>query len=287
MTHATITANNVNLRTGPGTSFQLQGQVHTGASGTLLERHKSCDPAYPEEWYRLRFDPDNREAWMYSRYARLDDAPGPVPAVAAVGASGSMTIKPPPVTVYVAPTIDSLYPAPVHYDTMTNGFTAGHLGWDFAGSLGNPVVSGPFGGTCILASYCQKCGPAAVSALKPGEKPGNSAVLNDSAWNYGYGHYVIVRYDNAVLPESTQHWLATKGWTGYHAFVMYAHLKSFSIRQGDTFAGIQTLGAMGTSGNSDGPHLHLELRFGPKAEASWWVRLRPFLANPGVLFMVR
>jgi len=284
MAKAFITGDNVNLRTGPGTTFIAQGQVHTGAAGELLERHASCDPAYAAEWHRIRFEPEGREAWVYSQYVRIEE---PAPVSAPIRASGTIAILEPAPTIVVRPPSTGLYPTPVAYNDFTNGYTDGHLGWDFAGNEGTPVYGGPLGGVVVANAYCQKCGPAGSSALKPGERPGRSDILNDAAWNFGYGHYVIVRYDNLLLPESTHNYLEIKGWRGYHAFVMYAHLKSFSVRKDDTLGRRQELGKMGTSGNSDGFHLHLELRFGPKADAAWWVRLRPFLSNPGVMFAVR
>ena len=42
--------------------------------------------------------------------------------------------------------------------------------------------------------------------------------------------------------------------------VLYAHLSSRAVRYGDVVAAGGLLGAVGSSGSSTGPHLHLQLR---------------------------
>lgn len=41
---------------------------------------------------------------------------------------------------------------------------------------------------------------------------------------------------------------------------LYAHLKSISVRIGQTVTRVSKIGVMGSTGNSTGPHLHLEMR---------------------------
>jgi murein DD-endopeptidase MepM/ murein hydrolase activator NlpD len=58
-----------------------------------------------------------------------------------------------------------------------------------------------------------------------------------------YGNRVIV-----ALEDGTEVW--------------YCHLTSFSVSPGESVTGGQQLGTVGSTGNSTGPHLHLEVRPG-------------------------
>ncbi len=60
-------------------------------------------------------------------------------------------------------------------------------------------------------------------------------------WNHGYGNMVVIDHGN--------------GFTS-----LYAHLSTFSVRKGAGVRQGQIVGNMGNSGNSTGPHLHLEIR---------------------------
>ena len=59
-------------------------------------------------------------------------------------------------------------------------------------------------------------------------------------WNHGYGNMVVIDHGN--------------GFTS-----LYAHLSTFSVRKGERVQQGQIVGNMGNSGNSTGPHLHLEI----------------------------
>jgi len=56
----------------------------------------------------------------------------------------------------------------------------------------------------------------------------------------GYGNMVKIRDDRG-------------------RFTMYAHLNKFSVTKGDKVAAGQRIGAVGSTGNSTGPHLHFEV----------------------------
>lgn len=62
-----------------------------------------------------------------------------------------------------------------------------------------------------------------------------------AGWNtYGYGNTIVIAHGTT--------------------FTLYAHLSSISVRCGQDVNGGQTIGAVGNTGNSSGPHLHFEIR---------------------------
>lgn len=77
----------------------------------------------------------------------------------------------------------------------------------------------------------------------------------ESKWNPFYGNMVIV-----TAPDGTESW--------------YCHLASAKIRSGSVRAG-DTIGYAGSSGNSSGPHLHLEVHpgGGDPVDPLQWLRM--------------
>lgn len=66
-------------------------------------------------------------------------------------------------------------------------------------------------------------------------------------WQGGYGRLVMIRHDDGIVTA-------------------YAHMSSFSVSQGQQVQRGQRIGAVGSTGNSTGPHLHLEFRVGGQAQ---------------------
>ncbi|KKR13843.1 MAG: Peptidase M23 family protein [Candidatus Woesebacteria bacterium GW2011_GWA1_39_21b] len=69
---------------------------------------------------------------------------------------------------------------------------------------------------------------------------GGTVLLAKSGWNGGYGNYIIVRHANGTQ-------------------TLYSHLSQINIARGQTVARGQTIGAVGNTGRSTGPHLHFEV----------------------------
>lgn len=185
-----------------------------------------------------------------------------------------------------------LYPCPVpdawwSRDFDLNGKRVGavHHGWDHAGDKGFKIMSGPKGGTVVRKEFCQLCGSQGLSAVQDrGFAVSDSRVLGSSGWNHGYGHFIIMRYDHDILPATTQAELTKRGFSGAHLFVMYAHLQDMLVEAGDTFSTKKQIGTLGNSGNSQGAHLHLEVRASTDKNAEWR-RIIGGLMTPGVLFL--
>lgn len=68
-------------------------------------------------------------------------------------------------------------------------------------------------------------------------------IVYSGCLSWGYGCHVIVDHGN-----------------GYQS--LYAHLSTISVSAGDVVNQGQTIGIMGSTGRSTGPHLHFEIRSG-------------------------
>lgn len=185
------------------------------------------------------------------------------------------------------------YPAPMRAYWWVRGFGINfpandanevyHDGWDLGAVTGEPMLAGPRGGVVTQTNVCQKCTPDKPNTLAWGIPVGSDSVFNDPAWGYGYGNFVVIRYDNNLLPASTQQRLAQRSLSGAHVFVIYAHLANFTARNGQQLAGYEQFGTCGNTGNSEATHVHLEVRAGSNPNAQW-AQLRPGLLEPGNLF---
>lgn len=68
-----------------------------------------------------------------------------------------------------------------------------------------------------------------------------SGKVTFAGWSGGYGNFIIVDHGNGLVSR-------------------YAHLSGYNCSQGDTVSVGQTIGYVGSTGNSTGPHLHFEIK---------------------------
>ncbi|HWO07739.1 MAG TPA: M23 family metallopeptidase [Candidatus Paceibacterota bacterium] len=74
---------------------------------------------------------------------------------------------------------------------------------------------------------------------------GDVIVSREGGWNGGYGSYVVIRHDNGTQ-------------------TLYAHASSVIVGVGQHVVQGQVVGYVGQSGKATGPHLHFEIRGGPR-----------------------
>ena len=120
------------------------------------------------------------------------------------------------------------------------------------GNRVDPITGqhGTHGGTDIGASY----GSAIYAA-------GSGTVVtayNNSAYNGGYGNYAMINHGNGIQ-------------------TLYAHMSVCSVTVGQTVSAGQTIGYVGSTGRSTGPHLHFEVRVNGS-------RVDPQSYYPGISF---
>lgn len=74
---------------------------------------------------------------------------------------------------------------------------------------------------------------------------GEVIIARATGWNGGYGQYLVIRH-----PNGTQ--------------TLYSHASAVLVGVGQSVAQGQVIGLVGNSGKSTGPHLHFEIRGGPR-----------------------
>jgi hypothetical protein len=183
----------------------------------------------------------------------------------------------------IAPITWGRWDAPTLYRTITNTFSPSHRGIDYVASEGMTVFSGPMGGKVVKVGLCRACGDEGVSSLSKGFVLNDSRVWGNPEWEGGFGHNVVMEYAFNDLPNDARDFLTTRGQQGYNAYVLYGHLKTIDVELGQTFFRKTPIGTVGTSGNSSGFHLHVELKFG-KDFRHGFAGLERGLSNPTIVF---
>jgi murein DD-endopeptidase MepM/ murein hydrolase activator NlpD len=68
-------------------------------------------------------------------------------------------------------------------------------------------------------------------------------IISRMGWNGGYGNYVVIQHDNGTQ-------------------TVYGHASRLLVSEGETVKQGQTIALVGSTGESTGPHLHVEVRGG-------------------------
>ncbi len=72
------------------------------------------------------------------------------------------------------------------------------------------------------------------------------------SWGGGYGYYVMIQHDNGLT-------------------TLYAHCSSITVTEGEYVSAGQTIGYVGSTGLSTGPHLHFEVYDGGRQNPEWYL----------------
>jgi murein DD-endopeptidase MepM/ murein hydrolase activator NlpD len=189
---------------------------------------------------------------------------------------------------YTEYTGSALYPVPMQRYHFVRGFTGpqpNHPGVDYGAEVGEPMLAGPVGGLVVASEECVKCNvPGKPSTVSQGLALGDPSIFMDQGWNFGFGHYIIVRYLNKQLPPATRQALASRGMPGAHIYAMYAHLSRRDVEEGAALEPGQAFAACGTTGNSSGSHVHLELRASTNPSFPGWAAISEGLVDPLIMF---
>ena len=120
-----------------------------------------------------------------------------------------------------------------------------HGAADFSGKIGTPIFAIADG--TISVAYAGERGAPCPDAGKPTCGPNK---CGNKVWpcicGGCMGNYIMITHTGTD--------------EGRKIVSYYAHLSSYTVAKGATVTAGQQIGTMGTTGNSSGPHLHLEVR---------------------------
>ena len=115
-----------------------------------------------------------------------------------------------------------------------------------------PLPDTPYASINTYSGHTHNAGDIPISTGNRVVAVDGGTVIQVTYWDgRGYGQYgpnELATYGNSVLIEQPN---------GYR--VRYAHLSQLNVREGQVIGQGQLIGLSGSTGNSSGPHLHLEI----------------------------
>lgn len=259
----------VNLRTGPGVQFEPPYAKTSGGNVFELVGANAPD-ADGLRWYSVKVG--DRNAWV-----RSDVVIVPKTCVGRFGITEKdvtpITVSPP--TQRFPPPVDAV---------ISQGYrTPAHPGLDLAVATGRAIIA-PTAGVCIRRVDCTKC-----TKEKPNRKPNAQFqcpdTWKDPAWGFGYGNFIVVRFDYNAVPKPLREEMDRQKLTGGYAYVLFAHLSRLNVSVGQRFQQRAALGATGNTGCSSAPHLHFEVRIGKDENVDGrWSLQKP--VHPNLMFEI-
>jgi hypothetical protein len=130
---------------------------------------------------------------------------------------------------------------------------------DYSGAYGTGVFSWPSGNHVLSGNdyWSGHLGIDIAGSLGDGVFASDAGVIVFAGWaNGGYGNMIMIDHGN-----------------GYQT--LYAHLSSVSAVCGQSVYGGTYIGAIGSTGNSTGAHLHFEVRYMGGFISPWYVLPSP------------
>jgi hypothetical protein len=140
-----------------------------------------------------------------------------------------------------------------------------HFGLDLATLGRDSAIYAPYPGTVVASDTCPGC---TANGSTDGQREG---VTNNADYNYGYGAMVILAYPYSEMSPEDLEALQSEGNSHGHGdslYLMIAHLdpQQAIAASGTALSLGDALATIGTSGNSGGPHAHVEVAI----NASGW-----------------
>jgi hypothetical protein len=161
----------------------------------------------------------------------------------------------------------TLWPAPFQGYVITSRHNVGgHKGYDLAlmkqpdGTYPVKIVTASAVGQVAFLYRCDKCTAAQPSSLMQGFAADDPRILNDIAWGYGYGNGVVIRHKYRHLPDEARAAMDLLGLKNGWLYVAYTHLADIRVAVDECVGPGSELGQVGNTGNSSGPHTHVECR---------------------------
>jgi LysM repeat protein len=145
--------------------------------------------------------------------------------------------------------------ARAHSGVSKNVLGSGACEGDYSGAYGSGVFAWPSSQHTLSGNdyWSGHLGIDIAGSLGDGVFAADSGVIVFAGWaNGGYGNMVMIDHGN-----------------GYQT--LYAHLSSVSSACGQSVGTGTYIGAIGSTGNSTGPHLHFEVRYLGGFISPWFV----------------
>lgn len=125
-------------------------------------------------------------------------------------------------------------------NVITNPYTGGKLGWPCPSSS---RITSQYGYRILFGvrDFHTGIDIGAVTGSNIVAAESGTVILANYGWNGGYGNYIIINHGNGVTTR-------------------YAHASKLYVSAGQYVTKGQVIAAVGSTGNSTGPHLHFEVR---------------------------
>jgi RHS repeat-associated protein len=239
----------------PGTDYRYTGQRELSEIGLYYYRARWYDSALGRFVQPDTIVPGAAQPAEWDRYAYVSNNPltysdpsGHRPCSEQWTCEGPAPRRP-PLRRRAQSWKRSISPLSTLWRGNGNDFGSSHHGVDYQPPTDDRSVRTTWSGQVLVADTC--------SAGNCVDQVGH----HEPALNYGYGNVAVVEYPYSNIPENARRVLGLR--EDQSVFMLYAHLPGPpGVGAGETVAQGQTIGTVGSTGNSTADHPHFEIRIG-------------------------